>query len=137
LEIPETDTQCVCFGDTALKNFVVSPEDKLYYIDVFGIYKTSLKRNFVKQLFMIPVQLRKQFVEGYLKEIYDKTITRHLPFYHFLFLVNRIYSKSKKDGRIRKYYGDKKVKDGIKKLEIFNDAVLNEKNNMDVLISAI
>ena len=62
---PVSASTAVCFGDTVDKNFIRTQQQRLYYIDVQGIYRKPVGVVATKQLSMIAPSARRSFFEAY------------------------------------------------------------------------
>jgi hypothetical protein len=115
-------TEGICFGDTALKNFVKDKEGKLHYIDILGIYRAPIGQKAVKQMNTIPKKVRKRFLSEYKKAAQITNDEVNVGFYQIVYLVNRIHAKHNKSGILKKLSGRKKTKESIYLLKSFVDA---------------
>ena len=85
------------YGLCWAKNFYRMKDGELVYIDIFGIYSSSVGQAFAKQMAMLPVESRKHFFDGYLKALQQKKsfvnfdLQSEVVFYYFNFLVSKIY----------------------------------------------
>ncbi|MFX0195103.1 MAG: hypothetical protein ACFFCW_03185 [Candidatus Hodarchaeota archaeon] len=113
---PENVAESICFGDTALKNFVRDTNGEFHYVDIFGIYKASVGHIVAKQLSMIPASFRKSFTLAFQQALPYQGIEVSLPFYYLLYLVSRIYTKSQKTGFLQRRRGSKKAQAALHEL---------------------
>jgi hypothetical protein len=93
--------EALCFADTASKNYVKSnsEDNRLVYIDVFGLDRRSISRVFTKQLTQIPIEYREEYAATF-KSALPVEISRLIPFSYTNYLITRIYSSVMKRNRI-------------------------------------
>ena len=94
LDIPHQELEGLCFADAALKNYVLSPDKRLHYIDVFGIYRTRLGHNLMRHLLFIPRAFRQSFVARYEADLTHGELTAHLSYHYAIYLLRIAASKS-------------------------------------------
>ena len=113
IQVPQKVTSCICFADSALKNYIRNKENELKYIDIFGVYREYLGTIFFKQLTKIPSKHKRIFAQSFLANTKSKNLLMNedLSFHKLMYLINIIYVKSmkKKHGLMGKYREYKKI----------------------------
>ena len=134
IAIPEVEYEGLGFSDAALKNYVLTPDNAIRYIDIYGINRTRISHNLMRHLFFFQSELRTVFLNEFLK-IHKAIISEnYLPFYYCTYLIRIANSKSVNARFLNKRYRMKRAYFAIDRLRRFLKYIENNKLSTESIL---
>ena len=134
IAIPEVEYEGLGFSDAALKNYILTPDNAIKYIDIYGINRTRISHSLMRHLFFFQSELRAVFLNEFLKIHKSIMSENYLPFYYCTYLIRIANSKSVNARFLNKRYRMKRAYFAIDRLRRFLKYIENNKLSTESIL---